>query len=168
MPGSLQIFTSNIDGHAARAFGRGNVRECRGSLDLWQCVRPCRWDDVWEAPPGFAFAIDVDPVTGQPFAEDGDPESRPLLHLVPMWKPACMDHALSVADAFRDNYPRCRSCLGLARPSVAGAGDLHWVAAGPLQERYRRWRHALKQLVTEQLETKVVILEIGKASANFH
>merc|ERR1712146_870623 len=80
---------------------------------------------------------------------------------VPMRKSTCMDHALSVADAFRDNYPRCRSCLGLARPSVAGGGDLHWVAAGQREERYCRWRRALKQLVIEQPETRVVILEIG-------
>jgi hypothetical protein len=54
-------------GHASKLFGARCVRECRGSLQLWQCGAasgPCRDSDAWEAPDGFAFRVAAAPRAG--------------------------------------------------------------------------------------------------------
>ncbi|TQV86874.1 SIR2 family NAD-dependent protein deacylase [Aliikangiella coralliicola] len=44
-----QVFTSNVDGHFQSAgFAKDRVYECHGSINYWQCSRPC-CDDIWSA-----------------------------------------------------------------------------------------------------------------------
>jgi hypothetical protein len=141
LPGAFEVFTSCVDGHAARIFGHHRVRECAGSIQQWQCGSdegPCRDNDVWEAPSGFSFNVVsapapvVDTVAGAPClysAPHGPPRTRPPVHLVPMYHGSCMDRALSVADAFRSNHPTCRSCgRAPARPAIALSHYRHGTA----------------------------------------
>mmetsp|Transcript_108463 Transcript_108463/g.315440 ORF Transcript_108463/g.315440 Transcript_108463/m.315440 type:complete len:463 (+) Transcript_108463:69-1457(+) len=191
-PGAFHIFTSNTNGHAARVFGRNAVRECRGAVDQWQCCTPCRDGDVWTAPPGLLFNVDVknngdasqddSPLSTPPTEEEGsralraptgEPASCPTVHVVPMWHGGCMDRALSVADSFRTNHPRCRSCGGPSRPNLQlERGDVGWTDAADRHERYAGWKRALLQEVHAGADTKgeeaqeskslrVVIVEIG-------
>lgn len=105
--GRFSAFTSSTDGHVSRVFSEYVTRECRGSIQLWQCGAeegPCRENDVWEAPNGFMFQLDSAGV-----CPSGNPLARPPVHVVPMYRASCMDHALGVADAFRSNHPTCRS-----------------------------------------------------------
>ena len=79
------------------------MRECKGSLQLWQCGRvggPCRDSDAWEAPDGFAFRVASKSSLGDaggtdsnnsggasevgPTAPRGEPFARPPFHMVPM------------------------------------------------------------------------------------
>ena len=208
LPGAFHVFTSCVDGHASRIFGAHCVRECRGSLQLWQCgasAGPCRLSDVWEAPSGFTFRLkngaregghedddEEDEEEGDDYDEDedsslsdgddaaaagpgaivapaGPPASRPPVHLVPMWKPQCMDGALSVAAAFSTNHPRCRTCAKApARPALQLGGDCNWADLDERRDRYARWKAcvqreaaARKRAAGEQL--RVVVLEIGSS-----
>ena len=59
-PQGCFVFTSNVDGHFQKAgFAEGRVVECHGSLQHFQCVKPC-CEATWPAPAG---AIEVDPTT---------------------------------------------------------------------------------------------------------
>jgi NAD-dependent SIR2 family protein deacetylase len=49
-PNDCFVFTSNVDGQFQRAgFASQSIVECHGSIQHWQCVRPCS-EDIWEAP----------------------------------------------------------------------------------------------------------------------
>ena len=173
-------------------FGRNVVRECRGSVDQWQCCVPCRDGDVWTAPPGLLFDVDIKnngdaeqdelPPPTPPTEEGesrtlrapvGEPASCPTVHVVPMWHGGCMDRALSVADSFRTNHPRCRSCGGPSRPNLQlERGDVAWTDATDRHERYAGWKRALLQEIRSEADPvgggaqeskplRVVIVEIG-------
>lgn len=202
LPSGFHIFTSCIDGHASKIFGPHCVRECRGSVQLWQCGAlegPCRNSDVWEAPSGFTFNLQnsndsddegscdsssSDESSSNDFfsgeesnvqspdtpnrwiAPPGPPASRPPLHLVPMWKPQCMDGALSVADSFHKNHPRCRTCgRAFARPAVRLGGDCNWSDLTERRERYARWKRCVQKAILRSQEwqspLRALVLEIG-------
>ena len=81
------LFTSACDGHAAKLFGSHAVRECHGSIQLWQCGAPsgpCRDSDAWEAPDGFTFNVVSSGPGGSPVAPAGQPQTRPPIFAVPM------------------------------------------------------------------------------------
>lgn len=59
-PGGYFVFTSNVDGHFARAgFNTVRILECHGSIHFTQCVRGCS-RDIWQADD---FRIEVDRLT---------------------------------------------------------------------------------------------------------
>jgi len=162
--GAFHVFTSLVDGHAARMLGSHVVRECRGSVQLWQCGAaggPCRDSDAWEAPEGFAFRTDATPA-GR-LAPVGVPEARPPVFAVPMYNGGCMDRALSVAAGFKDNWPVCRSCAAApARPALLlGPSDAAgWSDLDDRRERYAKWRRVALGLAKEG-RARVVVLELG-------
>jgi len=42
------IFTSNVDGHFQKAgFSESEVAECHGSINHWQCSKPCSNSGIW-------------------------------------------------------------------------------------------------------------------------
>ena len=48
-PGGYFVFTSNVDGQFQKAgYGRTQIEECHGSINYFQCVRPCG-EDIWDA-----------------------------------------------------------------------------------------------------------------------
>jgi hypothetical protein len=219
LPGAFHVFTSCIDGHASKIFGAHCVRECRGSLQLWQCgaaAGPCRSSDVWEAPSGYTFRLRNDgesesgkgsggygsssddsasdddcppPVPAPCGAETGDtdngatafdepavapagpPASKPPVHLVPMWKPQCMDGALSAAAAFFNNHPRCRTCArSYARPALQLGGDCNWSDLEERRDRYTRWKACVQKVARARAVEggdaqglRVVVLEVGSS-----
>jgi len=157
--GSVAFFSSAVDGHAAKIFGRSNVREIRGSIQLWQCSKPCREDDIWEAPDGFLFRL-----TGDSYAPAGTPLSKPPVHFVPMLSGSCMTHSLSVAESFENNHITCRSCAASARPALKlPGGDFSWSDVRTQRARYERWKEIVKLIAGRRSHPlRVVILEIGK------
>lgn len=82
--GAFFTFTSNVDAHSFQHFPSGEVRECHGNSETWQCASrdcakrlansaegSCCQGGRWACPPGFRF--NVDPATqlaqpGQPAA----------------------------------------------------------------------------------------------------
>ncbi len=57
-PRSHFVFTSNVDGHFQKAgFARERVVECHGSLQHFQCARPC-CAATWPAPEDLHFELD--------------------------------------------------------------------------------------------------------------
>ena len=83
-----------------------------------------------------------------------------------------MDRALSVADSFRTNHPRCRSCGGPARPNLQlERGDVVWTDAADRSERYAGWKRALLEEAHAKTGDdgarpvrRVVIVEVGAFS----
>lgn len=60
-PRGYTVFTSNVDGHFARAgFDPARIHECHGSIHHLQCTVPCS-DTIWSAD---ALAPNVDAQTG--------------------------------------------------------------------------------------------------------
>jgi NAD-dependent SIR2 family protein deacetylase len=56
-PQGCAVFTSNVDGHFQKAgFAEECVVECHGSLQHFQCVRPC-CSATWPAPADIHFEI---------------------------------------------------------------------------------------------------------------
>jgi hypothetical protein len=161
--GAFYVYTSSQTGSAARLWGQHIVRECRGSIQQFQCGReggPCRDQNVWEAPDGFSFTISQND-KGEPVAPVGLPKSRPPVFKVNMHNPVCMDRALSVAAAFRTNHPICRSCSGPARPALSlKPGDIDWIDVEERAVRYSKWRRAVKAISLSQGK-KVIVIEIG-------
>ena len=55
------VFTSNVDGHFQKSgFAEERIVECHGSLQHFQCIKPC-CAATWPAPEDFHF--ELDPVT---------------------------------------------------------------------------------------------------------
>ena len=113
-PAGYFVFTSNVDGHFARAgFDADRILECHGSIHFAQCVRGCArdsavaWDSVPSIWPADDIRIEVD--TGSIRA------ASPL--------------------------PTCPRCGGLARPNVLMFGDSGWIPdrTAEQEERYARW-----------------------------
>jgi NAD-dependent SIR2 family protein deacetylase len=57
-PHGCVVFTSNVDGHFQKAgFAEERMIECHGSLQHFQCVKPC-CAATWPAPADLHFEID--------------------------------------------------------------------------------------------------------------
>ena len=57
-PDGYAVFTSNVDGHFQKAgFAEERMVECHGSLQHFQCVKPC-CAATWPAPADIRFEID--------------------------------------------------------------------------------------------------------------
>ena len=57
-PDGYAVFTSNVDGHFQKAgFAEERMVECHGSLQHFQCVKPC-CAAPWPAPADIRFEID--------------------------------------------------------------------------------------------------------------
>ena len=57
-PDGYAVFTSNVDGHFQKAgFAEERMVECHGSLQHFQCVKPC-CAATWPAPAYIRFEID--------------------------------------------------------------------------------------------------------------
>ena len=57
-PNGYAVFTSNVDGHFQKAgFAEERIVECHGSLQHFQCVKPC-CAATWPAPVDTHFEID--------------------------------------------------------------------------------------------------------------
>lgn len=117
------VFTSNVDGHFARAgFDADRIVECHGSIHFAQCVRRCSpqsvgWDSVPTIWPADDIRVDVDMTTIR--------ATSPL--------------------------PMCPHCGGLARPNILMFGDWGWLPERTSQqeERYACWLRSVagKRLV---------------------
>ena len=51
-------FTSNVDAHHLQSFPAGEVHECHGNSETWQCATRGACDRTWAAPAGFRFDVD--------------------------------------------------------------------------------------------------------------
>jgi NAD-dependent SIR2 family protein deacetylase len=59
-PGGGFVFTSNVDGHFARAgFDTERMVECHGSIHHLQCVRDCT-GAIWPAPDNLGFTVNAE------------------------------------------------------------------------------------------------------------
>ncbi|CAE8589602.1 unnamed protein product [Polarella glacialis] len=56
--GGFFVFTSNVDAHHFDWFKAGEIRECHGNTEVYQCAMPSACTGVWRAPPDFAFEVD--------------------------------------------------------------------------------------------------------------
>lgn len=59
-----------------------------------------------------------------------------------------------------DNVPRCPRCNGVSRPNILMFGDWSW-----LPDRTHQQEQRLQQFLAEQLDTKMVVIELGAGTA---
>lgn len=75
------------------------------------------------------------------------------------------NEAIDSAEFAPENWPRCRSCDGAARPAILMFGDLHWHDNDAQEGRWLDWQQALYKLAKDRCDQgnplKVAILEIG-------
>lgn len=74
LPGAFFNFTSNVDAHAFDVFSAGEVRECHGNTEVYQCGRarkPCH-RGVWRAPRHLAFDVDAASMRARAGGADDD------------------------------------------------------------------------------------------------
>ncbi|CAE8668375.1 unnamed protein product, partial [Polarella glacialis] len=177
--GGFFVFTSNVDAHHFDWFKAGEIRECHGNTEVYQCAMPSACTGVWRAPPDFAFEVDkasmlapatteVDQVPEEsedspgagspsPKAETSGPEAPPRIGRVRGGGRVTMLRnmpALSSEEAalagFTTNHPQCRKCGGAARPAILMFSDSSWQDVDSQQERWDAWGNAVEQLGQRQ------------------
>lgn len=131
MPGF--VFTSNIDGHHARAGGMEPdlLFECHGSLMRMQCVEPCTYDD-----------------TRNSTADEWETQLVPFPAEGGAW--------------VTGKFPSCplRKCKRRARPNVVMFGDSSYIGyhADRQEEKYTAW---VNDMLKNPDVGKLTIIEIG-------
>ena len=179
-PGAFFVYTSNVDAHSYDAFDAGEIRECHGNVELYQCgaaPRPCA-RRAWRAPRDHAFAVDAATMlaprdaagAGAPAAEekaavDDVPKvgatagaARDAASLLRCMPAESCDREAS----FATNWPTCPACGGPARPAVLMFEDCAWVDSAAQDRRYREWVLAVRSAATElDRPLRVAILEVG-------
>jgi NAD-dependent SIR2 family protein deacetylase len=149
-------FTSNVDAHWTTVCRPGELRECHGNTEMWQCTdlscaaaleteaRGSGPSPVaggrWRAPPSFRFRVDER--TRE--APDG-----PAL----AWSAGVGSGQPHDAEAFAHNWPRCVRCGGKARPSVLMFGDSQWQDDQQQQAGWESWREQLMALASSRAPT---------------
>lgn len=154
-------FTSNVDAHHLSTFDAGEVRECHGNSETWQCSdRNCHAAAAeeaaakagasrWAAPAGFRFAVDG----ATQNAADGPPAK-------PSAEGAVAQHG------FGSNRPTCPRCQKALRPSILMFSDGGYNDNAPQKDRWTAWQEAVEAQAQAQVEAgeaplRVVILEVG-------
>ena len=149
-------FTSNVDAHWTTVCRPGELRECHGNTETWQCTDPCCAAALetearasgpspvaggrWRAPPSFRFHVDEETreapdgpaLAGSAGVGSGQPHD---------------------AEAFAHNWPRCVRCGGKARPSVLMFGDAQWQDDKQQQAGWESWRTQLMALAAARAST---------------
>ena len=142
-------FTSNVDAHHLQSFPAGEVHECHGNSETWQCATRGACDRTWAAPAGFRFDVDsttmrAAPGRGGDHAHDGD-----SVELASSW----------------GNHPRCVRCGGPARPNILMFEDRAYKHDEASVSRFSSWATAVEEHVERETAAgrrcRVVVLEIG-------
>lgn len=139
------IVSSNVDGHPQKVgFLDNEIIEIHGSMEKWQCSRAnfsCT-KEIWPLPRNFSFDVDFEsmraknsPVSQFELSED------------------------KIEKSCKTNHPVCFNCGELARPAVLMFSDGGWV--NPEPETKFGWRKAVKELLSKDMDKKLLVLEIG-------
>lgn len=166
--GAFFLATSNIDSHSFDFFAECEVRECHGSLEVWQCgaEAPC-CRETWHAPAELEFAIDNVTMRAEARSRDKFDKKQRLLS---QRRLSFLSQDSKPQSRFTyssdKNWPCCPSCGELARPAVLMFDDLNWVPQCGSEDRHAAWHAAVincgrawKRRAKKNL--RVVILEIG-------
>eukprot|EP00419_Tripos_fusus_P037614 CAMPEP_0172777066 /NCGR_PEP_ID=MMETSP1074-20121228/201097_1 /TAXON_ID=2916 /ORGANISM="Ceratium fusus, Strain PA161109" /LENGTH=447 /DNA_ID=CAMNT_0013613951 /DNA_START=144 /DNA_END=1487 /DNA_ORIENTATION=+ len=180
-PGAFYAYTSNIDAHVHDHFHAGEVRECHGNTEFWQCSDVC-CERIWRAPTNYMFKVNsrtlmaanpselasndaqemppqdeasTEPIIGKPVTAI----RQTLLAGLPKY----VETKQSRAMFRRQNRPVCPRCGVPARPAVLMFMDLAWVDNVMQEKRYRSWLQAVQDECQERRFPPInaVILEIG-------
>merc|ERR1712232_807965 len=57
-PGAFFAFTSNVDAHLFDWFDAGEIRECHGNTEMYQCSSKSCESGIWRAPLDYHFEVD--------------------------------------------------------------------------------------------------------------
>ena len=168
--GAFFSFTSNVDAHHLRHFAEGEVRECHGNTESWQCGdRDCARRQAasasgscceggrWAAPEGHRFRVDpatqlahpgspAAPASAEVGAAGAPRPSRPMRSVDGTEPPQETLRQWRQADwaaAFGSNQPRCVLCGGPARPAILMFSDASWQDDEAQEQRWATWQAAV-------------------------
>lgn len=186
MPSAFFAFTSNVDAHHFDWFRAGEIRECHGNVEIYQCGtdEPCT-EAVWRAPSEFRFQIDKATMLAPAYVPADVPEQNNEHEVSPaaavpkigMVREGIRSQKLKYMPDdpqqdpnkfFEMNHPVCRSCGGPARPAILMFGDCEWQDLESQENRWEYWcrvveKHADRGVpVGESTRPlRVAVLEIG-------
>jgi len=180
--GAFYAFTSNIDAHVYDYFHAGEVRECHGNAEFWQCSDVC-CERIWRAPTNYMFKVHSKTLLAADHteraagnAQEVPPQEEPSVQEPIVSKPMkevrqnflaglpkYVDTKGSRVMFRRQNRPVCPKCGVPARPAVLMFMDLAWVDNIMQEMRYRSWLRAVQDECQERRFPPIntVILEIG-------
>jgi hypothetical protein len=165
--GAFFSFTSNVDAHWRSVCREGEVFECHGNGERWQCsdaacaqaLAACGSDAAvdggrWVAPPGYEIRVDPDTLLAPEACEPQAPAARPVGSQQPC-----------DAGAFAGNHPACVSCGGPARPNILFFDDSAWLPNTQEESAWQGWRAAVAELAARRSGSDrplaVAVLEAG-------
>lgn len=176
-PGAFFAFTSNVDAHFYDVLDAGEIRECHGNVELYQCggrrvvledegeetvvhsSKKCS-RSVWRAPRDLRpYAVNTDTMLAQDSARGAEgvktapTEKATIGHTHGAARDATLRHMPPPlhdrAPHFEKNWPTCPRCGGRARPAILMFEDADWVDSAMQDRRYREWTQAVRWLATE-------------------
>jgi len=137
LPGPFFVYTSNIDGfHIRSGLNPNEVAEIHGSMELWQCSKPCR-EEAWAAPSDFVFNVNTTTMLA----------SNTSLNA---------DHTKN--SGFVSNHPRCQFCGGPARPNILMFMDVDWIRNKTM---WSHWSRGMEEILGNDTKLKLAVLEVG-------
>lgn len=139
-PGPFFIYTSNVDSffHLS-GFKKWEIREVHGSVDIWQCVKPCK-QNLWRAPPPpFEFEVDPDTLLA--------PQTRTKALPTPA-STSTSDQLLP--KGFETNHPTCIHCNEKSRPNVLMFDDTQWICDRVVLETYMTWETVVGEIFSKK------------------
>lgn len=185
--GGFFAFTSNVDAHHYDWFRAGEIRECHGNVELFQCHRVCS-RHIWRAPLDHSFQVERTTMLApslpapelalaareMPSAGEGE---RPHVGGV---RRACREHrlrymrqpaqALPEHPGFKTNHPRCSQCGRAARPAILMFEDICWEDNQAQSDRWEDWLEVVKRVALDGVSEPVTgapralrfaVLEVG-------
>ena len=121
---------------------QGEVHECHGNSETWQCAESRECGGAWAAPSGFRFRLDratMRATAGRPKVEErtGDAATREA------W----------------GNLPRCIHCNKQARPNILMFNDGGWKKNADQHTRWDSWSAARRaRVLLRALESVQILL----------
>lgn len=158
------VYTSNVDGLAARVTHDRELLEMHGQFSLWQCEQRCAASGatLWRVPRTHRF--DVDPVTlllrpraagAAPVVPDAPDDQRDTLDAGQVAAPE------RSAAAFSSAFPSCPFCGGHARPAICMFEDVQWSRCRGSWAHYTAWVDAFMDALEHEPGVRLVVVEVG-------
>jgi len=187
--GAFHLFTSNVDAHSYDYFRAGEIYECHGNIELWQCSSSALDGSgcpstIWRAPLRHEFLVDPHTMLAPRrragagnVGHDATPETeegggarlgqttgtrkRDTERLL-RHMPASID-AKGWQQVEGENWPTCGHCDAPARPAVLMFGDTNFKCDEDQLRRWELWRRAVPDVVCRDTGGggRVCVLEIG-------